>query len=207
MSVRHIVVIPSSPALIEGVSPHDEGSARLRQAARSILDTRAAAVDSIAVVRSAAAECRTELTGSLSAWAPGVELPRAQGGHLLGEIIARLLLGEQEQKITACAEEIEALVDAELVIVLADGPVTLTERAPGGFHPEAEDAQSYVRELLRGDAPEQWHYSALSEAGVLDPRPWRQLWTLREQATVQQLLAEDTTGGVGRFVAQWEMAA
>ncbi|WKD61406.1 hypothetical protein CCICO_06930 [Corynebacterium ciconiae DSM 44920] len=203
--MRQIVVIPSSPALIEGVSPNDEGSARLRAAAQAVLGECAAQARSIGVVCAASEECRTELTGSLSAWAPGAELACAQGGQLLGEIIARLLLGESEQKITGCAEEIATLVDADLVIVTADGPVTLTDRAPGGYHPDAEKAFGFLRAMLNGEDVHGWTTEDLLSVGVIDPQPWMDIFALRDQSSACQVCAHDTTGGVGRLVAKWEM--
>lgn len=191
------LVIPSSPALVHELAPAHQPSHELittiRRAVNSIRPER------IELVVHEDSRYRTEIDGSFAAWgAPHVTV---SAGHQLGELVARYALGEHEHLITEVRQEVDTLAAGVLTVVVADGSAGLTDRAPLALVSGAIEADAWCRRLVAGDCDGSVDAAWLSDRGVMDPVPWCQLAEIVGKRELQgDLLAHDTTLGVGRYV-------
>lgn len=196
----NLVVMPASPALVRELSPGDEAGARLRQTLREVL--AAAEPTRIELVGSRDKRWHTGLSGSFQAWgAPQVSV--GQGNHL-PELVQRYVLGDLATRISGVREELGQPDPEVLTLVAADGSAGLTHRAPLTLLDTAPAADTWCRSLLAGENPEQeLNRQQLTAAGIMETEPWLQLAALRPKQA--ELLEADTTLGVGRYVAAWEI--
>lgn len=197
---RKVLVIPSSPALVEELAPADAPSRELLAAARDILAPLDPAT--IDVVGSLDERWRTSVTGSFQAWgAPGVTVG---GGNCLAELIARYVLGERlEARIDDVRERL-GQPQAELTVVVTDGSAGLTQRAPLALIDGAEATDRWCREVLSGHSVAAMTPAQLQETGIIDVALWEDLANVDKRDAT--LVAGDTATGVGRYVACWEAA-
>lgn len=195
----HLLIIPGSPALVEELAPGDAPSKRLAATARRAAgqggdDTRP--VDIVCPLGEAAF---TRHTGSFAAW--GAPQVTVGGGNHLGEIIARYLLGDHTYR--PARDTITPLDPQALTVVVVDGPAGLTPRAPLAFIESAPAVHEALEVFLNTGAglPST---SNMRDAGVFDPELWSKLAQL--QPARCELLDSDSSLGVGRYVAAWEVA-
>lgn len=200
----NLLVVSASPAQVAELSPGDEPGRRLVERTRATLDAVLAADPDrpIELVGSRHQRWHTSHTGSFRAWgAPGTNVGR---GNYLPELVQRYLLGERTRRITGVRETVEKINLASLTIVAVDGSAGLSKRAPLALLPRAADADTWCRALLNDDgqtvAP---GVGKLSEAGITEPDLWLELAAMRPARA--ELLDADTTLGVGRYLAAWEV--
>lgn len=195
-----VIFVPASPALVPELGIGDASSARLRDAARSLID--AALSDprctQVTIVGSTDPDTYTAHTGSFRAWGADVSVG---GGNHLAELVARYLLGPCHLPITSGTWH--PPYGHELVIYPLDGPAGLTDKAPLAKVPGAPLRHQWCQKLLRG---EDVHWPAdlerLRDDGIIDPDHW---WALRgSKVSGSELVAADEEHGVGRYVAQWK---
>ncbi|MGP6172981.1 hypothetical protein [Corynebacterium sp. A21] len=200
----NLVVMPASPALVRELAPGDEAAGRLLGVLREVLEQAAARQQRIELVGSQASRWRTELRGSFQAWgAPGVVVG---AGHYLPELVQRYVLAELALQVVSVRERLGVPNPAALTVVALDGSAGLDARAPLTLLDAAPAADAWCRDLLAGSAPTfpaAWDESSLREAGILEPDPWLELAALTPKQA--QLRDADTTLGVGRYVATWEI--
>lgn len=104
----------------------------------------------------------------------------------------------------ALREEIEALPMPPGVLVIADGANTLTDKAPGGYRPEAAAAQQrLVDALARGDVASLRGLPDVITGGAV----YRALAGLVGSDAVQaRCLYQGSPYGVGYFAGTWQMS-
>ncbi|TEA01137.1 hypothetical protein [Mycobacteroides salmoniphilum] len=104
----------------------------------------------------------------------------------------------------ALREEIEALPTPPGVLVIADGANTLTDKAPGGYRPEAGAAQQgLVDALARGDVAS---LRGLPDA-ITGGAVYRALAGLVGSDAVQaRCLYQGSPYGVGYFAGTWQVS-
>ena len=90
---------------------------------------------------------------------------------------------------------------AALTLVAVDGSAGLTPRAPLTLLDRAQEADRWCRSVLAGRPVEDGGF--LSEGGVLEPELWFELAALTPLRA--ELVEADTSHGVGRYVAAWEI--
>lgn len=190
----NVLVVPGSPAMVAEVSPADEVSAHLRATARELLADQTRPID---IVGSQDSRWRTELTGSFRAWGADVTVG---GGNHLAELVARYLLGPAESTVRMVRSALRPLDPAALTVLVLDGSAGLTARAPLALIDGAPAAHEAMCEFLSGTGalPDQ-----LAAYGVIEPDLWEELATC--EPTQAQLIAHDSTLGVGRFIAAWQV--
>lgn len=207
----NLVVISSSPALVQELAPGDEAGARLLDRARELVDQalqqRQQTTGSrpvIELVGSADPRWHTQLSGSFRAWgAPEVSVGQ---GHHLPELVSRYVLAGRAAHITTSRDRLGTPDPEVLTVVAVDGSAGLTERAPLALLDAAGWADQWCSALLdHGPDPSTATptAAALRAAGVLEPELWLELADLKPARTT--LLAHDTTLGVGRYIAGWEL--
>lgn len=200
----NLVVMPSSPALVRELAPGDEAAGRLREVLREVLACAAARYQRIELVGSRASRWRTELSGSFQAWgAPGVAVG---AGNYLPELVQRYVLAELGDQVVSVRERLGTPDPAALTVMAADGSAGLAARAPLTLLDTAPAADAWCRGLLAGNLPTppvSWDATTLRQAGILEPEPWLELAALTPKQG--QLRDADTTLGVGRYVATWEL--
>lgn len=215
----YVVVIPGSPALIPQLAPANEPSRQLLVAARQVIQRALAVAGSagldLRIVGSRAARWHTAHTGSFRAWGDGpgqVGMPRLKSGNYLPELIARFVAEDREPRWVDEHLGVTA-AGGELTIVVAEGSAGLDDKAPLALLPDAAAADASLRALLGGDAAswsQHWNADALAHAGVVEPYLWPELaaWLAAQEAAGhavhRELVAADTSLGVGRYVALWE---
>ena len=207
----NLVIMPASPALAEELSPNDDASRALLAAARELIRDFArgqSAPVNVDIVGSQAQRWYTAHTGSLRAWgAPQVEVG---GGNYLPELMARYALsrelGAEGFRVADSRADIAQVHPERLTIVCVDGSAGLTQRAPLALVDGAQDAHLWCEGLVSGAAGGQEHCDEefLRSAGVVETELWAQL--ARVHPHHAELRAADSTLGVGRYVAGWEVA-
>lgn len=230
MSVLAAVVVPAAPALLPGLGGAADPLADLRERARALVDDTFTGTKGARrlVVIGAGESTRTWSAGTPSGAArfttgrvPAGALPtdleigrqmRPVAGVELVPIAGR---GVVLQSIAADATTAECLelgreIDAggpAVLVVVADGPATLTEKAPGHLQPEAAPfAEELARALAAADT------AALAD---LDPATCDRLW-MRGRPALQvlagafadeqvhgEVLAEESPFGVQYILARW----
>lgn len=197
VGVNHfnVIVVPGSPALVAELAPRDSAGRAMVRAIRELVarDDRP-----IHIVGSQDPRWRTELTGSLAAW--GTPSVAVDGGNFLAELVARYCLGEAEVRVAVSRAALAPLDPEVLTVVVLDGSAGLTPRAPLALIDGAQQVHEQMADFLdgRGDLP-----GNLERYGVIEPELWRQLADLRPSGC--ELLAQDASIGVGRFVAAWQV--
>lgn len=221
------VVVPAAPALLPGLGGAADPLADLRERARALVaDTMTKGVARLLVI-GAGESTRTWPTDAPSGAArfttgrvPAGALPTdveigrllvcadgefapSRGGELLLQSVA------EDADPAACLELGRSLGtdDGTLLLVVADGPATLTEKAPGHLQPDAAPfAHRLAAALDAGDA------AALAD---LDPDTCDRLW-MRGRPALQvlagafadaeghgEVLAEESPFGVQYLLARW----
>ena len=220
MSVVAAVVVPAAPALLPGIGGAADPLADLRSRARRLVaETMGASKgDPRLVVLGAGEATRTWPVDAPSGAArfttgrvPSGALPTALevgrgfapsggGEPELRSVAARASPGE----CAALGRELGAGDDTVLLVV-ADGPATLTEKAPGHLRPEAAPfAEGLGRALAAADS------AALA---ALDPATCDRLW-MRGRPALQvlaaagdglrgEVLADEAPFGVQYLLARW----
>lgn len=191
----NVIVVPGSPALVAELAPRDAAGRAMVRAVRelAVQDARP-----IHIVGAQDERWRTELTGSLAAWgAPSVTVG---GGNYLAELVARYCLGEAAARVATSRATIAPFDPDALTAVVLDGSAGLTPRAPLALIDGAETVHARMADFLagRGDLP-----GDLAEHGVVEPALWHELASLRPSRC--ELVAQDASLGVGRFVAAWDV--
>lgn len=223
MSVVAAVVVPAAPALLPGIGGTADPLADLRERSRDLVRrtvagtkgaTRLIVVGSGPITRAWPADAPSGAARFTTGAVPEGALPTALE---IGRELAPSGGGETELRSIAaeasprqCAELGRRLTTGgpSILVCVADGPATLTEKAPGHLQPDAAPfAAGLARALADGDT------TAL--AG-LDPATCERLW-MRGRPALQvlaaaapdlagELLAEESPFGVQYLLARWRLA-
>lgn len=223
MSVVAAVVVPAAPALLPGIGGAADPLADLRERSRDLVRrtvagtkgaTRLIVVGSGPITRAWPADAPSGAARFTTGAVPEGALPTALE---IGREFAPSEGGETELWSIAadasprqCAELGRRLTTGgpSILVCVADGPATLTEKAPGHLQPDAAPfAAGLARALADGDT------TAL--AG-LDPATCERLW-MRGRPALQVLaaaapdlagerVAEETPFGVQYLLARWRLA-
>lgn len=213
------VVVPAAPALLPGIGGAADPLADLRERARALVaDTMTKGATRLVVI-GAARSTRTWPSDAPSG-AARFTTGRVPEGALptdleIGRLFAPFAGGEPAlQSIAAdadpadCIELGRSLADERtLLLVVADGPATLTEKAPGHLQTDATPfADALGRALSTADT------TALAD---LDPTTCDRLW-MRGRPALQvlagaftdeqargELLADERPYGVQYLLARW----
>lgn len=202
----NVLIVPGSPALVAELGVGDEASRRLSAAAREAGVRACGGVRAsdagganpgggrpVDIVCSLDERWRTEHTGSFRAWgAPQVTL---RGGHYLGELVARYVLGDPQ--VREVRGHIGAPDPQALTVIVLDGPAGLTDRAPLSLRQGDREAHERIIRWLGGGE------KAGVAKHVLEPALWEELARLNPKEAA--LIDADDTLGVGRYVAEWRV--
>ncbi|MDO5669511.1 MAG: hypothetical protein Q4G50_05860 [Corynebacterium sp.] len=190
----NLVVMPGSPSLVHELAPRDTVGARMVARLRSLIDASCAPIH---LVSSRAARWETGVEGSFRAWgAPQVQVGT---GRFLPELVQRYVLGEAALRVASVRGQLDEIEPAALTIVAVDGSAGLTERAPLALLPGAARADAWCRAMLAGQPPGELP----AESGIIETQLWEELAALRPHNA--ELLEADSTHGVGRYVAAWQI--
>lgn len=196
----NLVVMPGSPALVPELSPGDAAGVGLLRALRTLL-VDAAADRRIELVGSRDPAWYTALAGSLRAWgAPEVNVDE---GHYLPELVQRYALGEAASQVRDVRDSLGQVDPGVLTLMAVDGSAGLDPRAPLTDLPAAPAVDQWCRAVLAGQRPAAKSAEELGAAGVIEPAPWLELAALQPRSA--ELIQADTTLGVGRYLAGWEI--
>lgn len=206
-----VVIIPGSPALIPDLGTGDHAGAIIRETINELLTPFVSAKSGLAtlpvyIICSHDCRFRTNRTGSFAAW--GAPDTTVSSGNFLSELIARYFLESASVAITepVVTDKVPSSPFG-LIVVVVDGSAGLTARAPLSLLPNAVSAHRWCEKFL---ADPQLHYvdysdAWLSDAGVLEPQLWSELQKMAPKVTKATLLHSDSSLGVGRYVARWEV--
>ncbi|SMG11758.1 hypothetical protein SAMN06295981_0609 [Corynebacterium pollutisoli] len=190
----NLIIMPASPALVAELAPRDAVGAQMVSLVRSLVDATAAPIH---LVASRDPRWETGVEGSFRAWgAPQVTVGE---GRFLPELVQRYVLGEAASRVASVRGELGEVEPEALTLVAVDGSAGLTERAPLALLPQAAAADEWCRAVLSGRPAGELP----ADGGVLEPGLWHEL-AAREPQHAELLLA-DTTHGVGRYVAAWQI--
>ena len=206
MSLAAAVVVPAAPALLPGIGGTADPLADLRERAAALVaaTTGAKGADRLVVVGSGATtrvwpgDAPSGAARFTTGRVPDGALPTdLEIGRQLApsggvEILLQSVAADaSSQECAALGRELAAGPPAVLVVV-ADGPATLTDKAPGHLQPDAAPfAEGLARALAAADT------TALA---ALDPATCDRLW-MRGRAALQ-VLAAATDGLAGELVAE-----
>lgn len=197
----NLVVMPGSPALVPELSPGDAAGTGLLRALRTLLIDAAAVHRRIELVGSRDQAWYTALAGSLRAWgAPEVNVGM---GHYLPELVQRYALGEAASQVTDVRGSLGQIDPGVLTLLALDGSAGLDPRAPLADLPAAPAVDQWCRAVLAGQRPAVKSAEELCAAGVIEPASWLELAALQPRSA--ELIQADTTLGVGRYLAGWEI--
>lgn len=217
--MKHLVVIPGSPALVEELVPQDSaGQSMVAAARRAVFEALAGGANKVHISYRPDRKDYTAHTGSFRAW--GARRTAVSGGNYLPELVARYVidpvlaeLGLESSCVRVASSARSVLGETglgsapeeadTLCIVVADGSAGLTMRAPLTLVDTGAWAHAWCQNLLGGTDREPFDHQRLHKAGVLDPTPWAELAELARHATSRELLESDGGLGVGRYVAHW----
>lgn len=221
MSVLAAVVVPAAPALLPGIGGAADPLGDLRGRARSLVaDTAGAKGATRLVVVGAGPATRGWATDAPSGAArfttglvpdgalpSAVEIGRGFAPSTGGELVLQSVAADASP--AECAELGRGLGDGgpTVLVCVADGPATLTEKAPGHLQPDAAPfAEGLARALADADR------AALA---ALDPTTCDRLW-MRGRPALQvmagvfgdgtpagELVAEEAPFGVQYLLARW----
>lgn len=193
----NLVVMPAGPALVQALAPADAAGRSLVAGIRSLVD--AAGTLPIHLVGSRSPRWETGVPGSFRAWgAPQVDVGE---GRFLPELVQRHVLGERAARVADVRGSLGVPDPAALTLVAVDGSAGLTPRAPLTLLDRAQEADRWCRSVLAGRPVEDGGF--LPEGGVLEPELWFELAALTPLRA--ELVEADTSHGVGRYVAAWEI--
>ncbi len=224
MSAATAVVVPAAPALLPGVGGASDPLGELRRtAAAAVAETLEATDVSRCVVVGAGPGIRRWpvdapsgaarfVTGQVpdGALPTAVEIGRLLGPAEGGELVLQSVAADEAPE--SCLELGRFLAEDRrtMLLVVADGPATLTEKAPGHLHPEAAPVARRVADALSVGDP-----AALA---ALDAQTCERLW-MRGRPALQVLagafeggsprarvLLDDAPFGVQYLVARWTAA-
>lgn len=197
-----LIIMPGSPALIGGLAPADTAGAQLLCQVRALFSEYLSGGETpVELVGSRADAWYTAHTGSLRAWgAPQVQVG---GGNHLPELLQRYALGAFGHRVRAVGENLSSISPGVLTVVALDGSTGLTPRAPSSLLDGAAGVDQWCRALLSGSQPGTRAAGELIDAGVREPHLWLELLRLSERVRSAELVAADTSHGVGRYVAVW----
>ncbi|QGU04825.1 hypothetical protein [Corynebacterium comes] len=193
----NLVVMPAGPALVRALAPADAAGRRIATSILSLVD--AAGTRPIHLVGSRSARWETDLEGSFGAW--GAPQVTVGAGRFLPELVQRHVLGERSSRIEDVRGSLGVPDPSVLTLVALDGSAGLTARAPLTLLDRGAEADRWCRDMLSGGQVADPGF--LSEAGVLEPELWLQLAALTPRRAA--LVEADTSHGVGRYVAAWEI--
>lgn len=195
------MIVPASPALVIAGGA-DAAGANLRGEITGILSRYTE--PRIHLVGSRDDRWRTRHRGSFAAWgAPEIRV--GEGNHL-PELVQRFLLGPDAQdRVVDVRGELGTPSPGVLTIIAIDGSAGLTARAPLALVDGAEVADTWCRAVLQGKVPAPENADRLRTRGIIEPGLWMELAEIRPLRA--KLFAADTTLGVGRYVAEWEVPA
>lgn len=190
--------------MIPGLGYGDVSSTELAQIIRQQLEnsTHNSSAD---IVGSRCGKWHTEHTGSLRAWGqPSLDLST---GNYLPELIAVYFLDAAGIEIAESRARLEPVSPKHLTVVVIDGSAGLHDKAPLSLLPSANDVHQWCIELLSDPKKSTTPLSAaeLREAGIIEPDLWLELSQLAPRVNHAQLLSSDSTLGVGRYIATWEI--
>lgn len=221
MNILAAVVVPAAPALLPGIGDTADLLGDLRARAQRLVADTAGAKRATRLVVVGAGSC----TGSWPAEAPSgaarfttgrvpvdalpasLEIGRELAPSARGELVLQSIAADADPAV--CAELGRALAAGEptVLVCVADGPATLTEKAPGHLQPEAAPfAEGLARALADADA------AALA---ALDPATCDRLWVQGRpalqvmagafggRAPAGELVAEESPFGVQYLLARW----
>lgn len=197
-----LIIMPGSPALVGELAPADAVGATLLQQIRSLFGQYLAGNNlPVDLVGSRADAWYTAHPGSFRAWgAPQIQLG---GGSHLPELIQRYALGDEfEPRVRAVGENLASISAGALTVVALDGSTGLTPRAPSSLVAGAADVDQWCRNLLAGE-PDSMSAEELAAGAVREPGLWLELAQLVGKVESAELIAADTSHGVGRYVAVW----
>lgn len=195
METARIVVVSGSPAQVPGVGRGDGAAADLVAATVQALGE----TGPVEIVCERSTHTYTAHTGSFAAWgAPEVTV---SGGNHLPELIARYLVGECP--VYNVRETILPLNPAVTTVLVLDGSIGLTLKAPGYLLEDAPWAHEWCLSVLAGTA-QPTDVEHLVSAGVGEPHLWLELAGLHVVSS--SIVAVDTSLGVGRYVAALAVA-
>ncbi|MCK7641603.1 hypothetical protein JIM95_001515 [Corynebacterium sp. CCM 8835] len=196
-----VIVVPASPALVLS-GDADPAGVRLRTAAERILSRHGDLP--VHLVGSRDPRWWTSHRGSFAAWGDAT-VNVGEGNHL-AELVQRFLLGpDNRERVVDVRGELGHPDAGVLTVVAVDGSAGLTERAPLALIDGAESVDAWCRALLAGGPPAAMTSDELREAGIIEPDLWIELADARPVRA--ELVAADTTTGVGRYVAEWGIGA
>lgn len=193
----NLVVMPAGPGLVPVLAPADVAGRRIVDGILSLVD--AAGPRPIHLVGSRSPRWETGMTGSFRAW--GAPQVTVGAGRFLPELVQRHVLGERATRIEDVRGTLGVPDPSALTLVALDGSAGLTPRAPLTLLERGPDADEWCRSLLAGGQPVEADF--LSDAGVIEPELWWELAALSPRRA--ELIEADTSHGVGRYVAAWEI--
>lgn len=199
----NLLVLPPSPALIPELAPADTAAARLRGVFSVALTDLTIDPDRpIELVGSRSDRWHTGHVGSFAAW--GAPQVRVGAGHHLPELVQRYLLGaELSGRVVDTRDTLGEINPQALTLVAVDGSAGMTPRAPLALIENSRAVDEWCRAVLSGHDTGDWTPAELAGAGVVDADLWVELATVEKRCS--ELLAADTTTGVARYVAAWEI--
>lgn len=220
MSVIAAVVVPAAPALLPGLGGAADPLSDLRERARQlVLETITAAKGNPQVLVIGAGESTRpwsiEAPSGAARFTTGLvpegalptdlEIGRSFAPSTGGELVLQSIAADASPQECAALGRDLASGEPTVLICVADGPATLTEKAPGHLQPEAAP---FARELARALA----ETDAAALAG-LDPLTCDRLW-MRGRPALQvlaaaagglagEVLADEAPFGVQYLLARW----
>ncbi|MDU0477888.1 hypothetical protein QVA66_01390 [Staphylococcus chromogenes] len=195
-----VLIVPSSPALVSELAPADQSSRQLKQAAVAQLRTLGDYPHlRLAVLGQRTDHTRTQRTGSFAAWgAPSIS---GLQGEYLCDLLASYLLRCAGINLS-CAPVNSMDHNADVLIVVVDGPAGLSDRAPLALIPSAGERMQWCRSVLLGQTSVPASEAELQADGLIQPEIWQQLHGVTPNRP--RILTESMEHGVGRIVARWE---
>ena len=207
----NVVIIPASPALVAALAPADAASEQVRTKAQECIAgaLKESPKRPIEFVGSYSASWHTEHTGSFRAW--GAPQTRVSEGNFLPELVARYLIENsaaledyRECSFASTRDKLAEINASSLTIVAVDGSAGLTPKAPLALVEGSDEIDQWCREVLRGESPPARSVEQLSQGGIVEPGIWLELASIRPQSA--SLIEADTSLGVGRYIACWEVS-
>lgn len=197
-----LIIMPGSPALVSELAPLDTAGAHLLEQVRDLFDDHLGTTDTpVDLVGSRAPGWYTEHRGSFRAW--GVPQVQLGGGHHLPELVQRYALGRFEDRVRGVRDNLASISTDALTVVAVDGSTGLTQRAPSSLVEGASEVDGWCRALLGGQQVAGRTAQELIDAAVREPQLWLELAGLASRVETAELIAADTSHGVGRYVAVW----
>lgn len=196
MPTPNVLIMSGSPSQVAPLAPGDQEAAQLRQRTRGLAQ-RLAQGRAVELVSSQDRRWHTRHTGSFRAW--GAPLTTVGAGNHLAELVHRYVTG---LRVDSAREGIGKINPQALTVVVVDGSAGMTARAPLALIDSAGDVDKWCRALLSGQ-PSRYDRQALVAGGIVEPDVWLELADM--EPAHADLWHADTTTGVGRYLATWEV--